>query len=131
MVSRRCHIILTDKPLAARAPMFPADGKAGAIVDFYGVVRGQEKEAPIEALEYEAYLAMAEKQLAEIAERLAEKFGAMEVEVEHRIGAVPAGEPSLHVRVRAAHRSEAFGLAEAIIDELKRDVPIWKKTPAK
>ena len=37
------------------------------------------------------------------------------------------GEPSLLVRVEAAHRGEAFAAAQFIIDELKQKVPIWKR----
>jgi len=33
----------------------------------------------------------------------------------------------LLVRVEAAHREEAFAAAQFIIDELKQQVPIWKK----
>ena len=44
----------------------------------------------------------------------------------HRIGMVPAGEASLYVRVEARHRREAFVACQSFIDQMKRDVPVWK-----
>jgi len=119
-------IRFTAEPLVPIAPVFPLNGRNGAVIDFYGVVRGQEKGVPIEGLNYEAYLPMAERELRRICAELEEPFPCRSVDFVHRIGAVAIGEPSLHVRVAAAHRAEAFDFARQLIDRMKEDVPIWK-----
>jgi len=130
MMTNRFHVVLTEKALPLDRPSFASDGATGAAVDFYGVVRGREEAGPIAALDYEAYLAMAQRSLEKIVEKLGQEHGAVAVRVTHRTGTVPVGEPSLHVHVETPHRGEAFKLAEAIISAIKRDVPIWKKARA-
>jgi molybdopterin synthase catalytic subunit len=114
-------------PLAPEMMAWPTDGRSGAILDFYGIVRGQENEQALRALDYEAYPSLAEKELTRIAQELSVRFPSQEITVIHALGTVPVGQPSLHVRVRARHRAEAFGLAQNLIDQMKQTVPIWKK----
>ena len=45
----------------------------------------------------------------------------------HRTGAVGPQEPIVAIHVGSAHRKEAFAACEWLIDELKRQAPIWKK----
>ena len=78
------------------------------------------------ALDYEAYVEMAEPKLAAIAAEEAERHGLCAVAVEHRTGTVPLGEPSVIVAASAAHRGEAFAGARAVIDRVKAEAPIWK-----
>ena len=99
---------------------------AGAMVDFWGVVRGIEDGSEIDGIDYEAHREMAEHQLRRIAEQAAERFGLKLVIVHHRIGFVAVGEPSLFLRVASPHRSEGFRASQWIMDELKKKVPIWK-----
>jgi MoaE-MoaD fusion protein len=97
------------------------DPRAGAIVTFTGVTR----EVP--ALEYEAYVPMAERKLAELAAAAIGRHGLCAAAVEHRIGAVPLSEPSVIVAASAPHRDAAFAGARELIDELKATAPIWKR----
>jgi molybdopterin synthase catalytic subunit len=99
---------------------------AGAVVEFWGVVRELEGEREIEGIDYEAHLTMAEHQLRLIAEEAAEKFQLRSVVIHHRVGFVPAGEASLFLQAKAAHRAAAFDASQWIVDELKKKVPIWK-----
>jgi len=100
---------------------------AGAVVDFWGIVRRLEDGHEIEGIDYEAHKAMAEHQMKVIADAAAETFRLNQVLLHHRIGFVPAGEASLFLRVRAQHRAAAFEASKWIVDELKKKVPIWKK----
>ena len=102
------------------------DGEAGAIVDFFGIVRAQEEGRLITGIEYEANMAMAEHQLNAIAEKAAADFALSQIIITHRIGFVKVAEPSLFLRVESGHRSAAFAASVWIIGELKRRVPIWK-----
>jgi len=97
--------------------------EAGAVVTFLGTVR---REPGLVALDYEVYESMALKQMARLADRAKEKFGVLEVAIVHRLGRIPVGRASVAIAVSAAHRREAFGAAEWLMDQLKRIVPIWK-----
>jgi MoaE-MoaD fusion protein len=97
------------------------DPRAGAVVTFSGVTR------EVERLEYEAYAEMAEERMAAIVSEAVERHGLCAAAVEHRIGEVPLGEPSVIVAVSAPHRGEAFAGAREIIDRVKAEAPIWKK----
>lgn len=120
-----CEILVTETPL--EEPPKNHQGDAGAIVDFWGIVRRLETGRDIHGIEYEAHREMAAHQLKQIAERAAEKFGLGLVTVQHRIGFVSVGEPSLFLRVASAHRGEGFRASQWIVDELKKSVPIWKR----
>jgi molybdopterin synthase catalytic subunit len=104
-----------------------AGAGCGAVVEFAGVVRGDEDGAAIAALDYEAYEAMARNEMARILRELAAEFPCEFVAVCHRVGRVLVGEVSIVVRIEAKHRAEAFGMLAAFMDCLKRDVPIWKR----
>ena len=119
-----CEISVTEAPLIA---LNSDVARAGAVVDFWGVVRPIEDGREIEGIDYEAHREMAEHQLQRIAQQAAETFGLDHVIVHHRIGFIGAREPSLFLRVISAHRGEAFRAAQWIVDELKKKVPIWKK----
>src|SRR5262249_29818730 len=95
-----CEISVTQASLAAPASDIAG---AGAVVDFWGVVRPIEDSRRIEGIDYQAHHEMAEHQLKRIAERAAERFGLDLVIVHHRIGFIAAGEPSLFLRVASAH----------------------------
>jgi molybdopterin synthase catalytic subunit len=97
------------------------DPAAGAVVTFSGVTR----EVP--ALEYEAYVEMAERRLAAIAAEAAARHDICAAAVEHRVGTVPLSEPSVTIAVSAPHRAEAFAAAREIIDRVKAEAPIWKQ----
>jgi len=100
---------------------------AGAVVDFFGVVREMEDGREIDGIDYEVHQNMAEHQMKIIADGAKEKFGLHQVLLHHRIGFVPAGESSLFLRVSSPHRAAAFEASKWIVDELKKKVPIWKR----
>jgi molybdopterin synthase catalytic subunit len=119
-----CDIRITKQPLGAADLHFSRT--EGAVIDFFGVVRTIENDRMIDGIEYEAFEAMAQRQLSLIADDALERHGLVSVIVRHRIGFVPAGEASLFVRVTARHRRAAFEGSSQIIERLKEAVPIWK-----
>jgi len=119
-----CEVSITQSPLDL--PARENDPASGAIVDFWGVVRGLEDGRGITGIEYEANRPMAEHQMRSLAEAAIGKFGLVKVLIRHRIGFVPAAEASIVVRVESARRSAAFSATQWIMDELKQTVPIWK-----
>ena len=124
MANSLCEVLMTDAPLEALKSNFAG---VGAIVDFWGAVRGLENGREIEGIDYEAHCEMAEHQLKRIAEQAVERFRLQVVIIHHRIGFIAVGEPSLFLRVASPHREEAFRASQWIVTELKKKVPIWKR----
>ena len=115
------HARVTAEPLSLDAlARLVADPGAGAIVTFQGMPRD------IERLDYEAYPEMAQERMAAILSDCAQRHGLIHAAAEHRVGSVPALEPSVIVAVSAAHRGAAFAGAREALDRIKAEAPIWK-----
>jgi molybdopterin synthase catalytic subunit len=116
------HARVTREPLALD-PLIERvrDPRAGAVVTFMGVTR------EVDHLDYEAYVEMAERQMAEIVQRAIERHGLCAAAAEHRVGVVALSEASVAIAASAPHRDAAFAGAREIIDEIKARAPIWKK----
>lgn len=100
----------------------------GAVLRFSGVVRAHENGETISGIEYEAFRSMVEHQFGLLFDQLAERWPAVgSVRLVHRLGFVPAGEPSLWVEVASPHRRDAFDACQWLIDSMKKVVPIWKR----
>ncbi len=116
------HVLISAQPLSReRVRAAVSDPGAGAIVTFEGVTR------EVARLDYEVYEAMARERLERIVRECARSHGVRVIAVEHRVGSVPLGEPSVLVAVSAAHRPEAFAAAREAIDRVKAEAPIWKR----
>ncbi len=118
------EVVLSRAALTRPEPRF--DAAAGGVVEFYGVVRGQEGPEAISGIDYEAHMEMARHQFDLLVKETCERFPVHGLTVHHRVGFVAVGEPSLFLRVSAAHRGPAFAAAEWFVDEMKQRVPIWK-----
>jgi molybdopterin synthase catalytic subunit len=116
------HVRVTDEPLALE-PLLERvrDPRAGAVVSFLGVTR------EVSELEYEAYVEMARREIAEIVRAAIDRHGLCVAAAEHRVGTVPLSEPSVVVVASAPHRDAAFAGAREMIDQIKSRAPIWKK----
>ncbi|HVY70744.1 MAG TPA: molybdenum cofactor biosynthesis protein MoaE [Verrucomicrobiae bacterium] len=99
----------------------------GAAVYFTGVVRGQEGEATISAIDYEAFPPMVERQFGLLFDEMETRWPVESVRLIHRVGVVKVNDASLWVEILAPHRGEAFAACQWLIDEMKRVVPIWKR----
>ena len=99
----------------------------GAVIYFLGVVRKQEGEAEISALDYETFEKMAVHQFHKLFDDVERRWPIESVRLVHRIGTVAVNEPSLWVEVTAPHRGEAFQACQFLIDGMKKVVPIWKR----
>lgn len=47
--------------------------------------------------------------------------------IAHRLGEVAVGECSILIAVSSAHRKEAFVVAEWLLEEVKKNVAVWKR----
>ena len=104
-----------------------ADDNAGGQVVFIGAVRNHSRGKEVTHLDYEAYGPMAEREMARIAQHATARFDLLKTAIHHRIGTLKVGEVAVVVAVSAPHRAAAFEACSFIIDELKKDVPIWKR----
>ena len=104
-----------------------ARGCAGAVVAFAGLVRADQQDGrTVTALNYEAYVPMAERQIQHLIAQTRARWSLEAVSVRHRIGLVGAGQISLAVIIAAPHRAEAYAASQFLVEGIKREVPIWK-----
>ncbi len=122
------ELALTQEAIARpQAWASPMGSETGSLVEFFGLVRATEGEDGIAALHYEAYAAMAEKVMREKIALLEKRHPCEAIRVVHRLGQVRVGEAAIYVGIRSRHRGEGFRMLQDFMDELKRDVPIWKR----
>ena len=119
---------IQEDPLALE-PLLQAteDPGSGALVVFYGTVRNTNDGRPVKSMSYEAHVGMAESVLETIEQETLAKFDVQHCRIQHRIGHLELGEPSVIIVVRSAHRADAYAASRYAIDELKQRTPIWKE----
>jgi molybdopterin synthase catalytic subunit len=99
------------------------DPKVGAVASFVGVVREV-------AMTLEHYPGMTEKALERIVAEAKGRWQVMDCTVIHRYGELAPTDQIVLVVVASAHRGDAFGACEFIMDYLKTQAPFWKKEAA-
>ena len=118
---------LTEAPLQVEPLLAETACEAcGALVIFAGTVRDHHEGRQVTALTYEAHLTLAEAAILAIEARFASEAPPLRIRIAHRIGPLALGETAVLVVVRAPHRAEAFRAAEAALEAVKSEVPIWK-----
>jgi molybdopterin synthase catalytic subunit len=108
-------------------PADHSDGTWGAEIRFLGIVRGTEAAATISAINYTAYLPMAEQVLQRIIIEMQALHGPHPVHIQHRLGVVAVGEPSIIITTAGKHSAETFARLQAYLHRVKTEVPIWKE----
>ena len=103
-----------------------ADSAAGAIALFIGTVRDHDHGRAVAELSYSAHPSGAE-QLRAVAEKVAARFPVRDLAALHRTGDLDVGDLAVVVAASADHRDEAFKACRALIEDLKANVPVWKK----
>ena len=99
----------------------------GAIVSFLGITRGTEGDAEVYALEFDAWQEKLGPVLENLANQACDTFGTLSVAMAHRTGRVEPQESIVSIHVASPHRKEAFQACEWLIDELKKQAPVWKR----
>lgn len=104
----------------------------GAAAIFTGMVRGITSRGDAHetvALEYEAYIPMAEAKMAQVAGEIRGQWPTVQgIAIVQRIGYLLPRTPTVLIACTAAHRDTGvFDAARYGIDRLKEIVPIWKK----
>ena len=100
----------------------------GAHDIFLGQVRADTIEGKtVGAIEYSAYESMANQKFHEIKEAAFEQFDVTFLHIYHSLGKVAVGEICLFVFVSSPHRKEVFEALHHIVEELKKEVPVFGK----
>lgn len=99
----------------------------GATSVFIGTTRDNFEGKRVVRLEYEAFEAMAVKELGKVVAEVRDKWEVHAVAIHHRLGIVAVTEASVVIAVSSPHRKEALEAVQFAIDKLKATVPIWKK----
>jgi molybdopterin synthase catalytic subunit len=102
------------------------DPSAGGIALFAGAVRNHDHGRDVVRLSYSAHPSAA-GELRLVCEKVATEFEVIAVAAVHRVGDLEVGDLAVVVAVSCPHRAEAFAACRALIDELKRTVPVWKQ----
>ena len=118
----------------SRAPLDPAAAlaavaavEAGANLVFVGTARAVTGNRVTLRLEYEAHEPLAVQVLAGLRSTAIDRFGLSACRIEHRLGLVEPGASSVVVAVSSPHRRESFAAGEWLMEQIKREVPIWKR----
>jgi molybdopterin synthase catalytic subunit len=137
-------VAISDGPIKANDELFRfmsnSDSSAGAVVSFCGVTRSDQiikhendgkavLTGHVTSLIYEAYVPMAESIMKSISNEANKKSGdcLRRIVIRHSVGTVAVGESSFLVIASSPHRSEAIAAVRLIVDDVKANVPIWKR----
>jgi len=120
---------ITVEPLSVdEAFAFIIDPSSGGSCIFVGTVRDADADGVVvTGLTYESWNDVAVDRLHEIADRLRDRWPIRKVALFHRTGDLGVGDASVVVAVSSPHRAEAFEACREGIEQLKHDVPIWKR----
>jgi molybdopterin synthase catalytic subunit len=122
---RRSAIV--NRPIDAAALIAEVSApECGAVSLFLGTVRDTNDGRSVDGIDYKAYAAMAEAELARILDESEKRFGVTSLVVEHRIGALAVGDASVGIAAAHSHRAAALDSVRYVIEEIKKRVPIWK-----
>jgi molybdopterin synthase catalytic subunit len=119
---------LTERPIdPSRLMAGLHNARAGAFVTFEGRVRAENDGRGVKALDYEAYVPLAEKEGRKIVKEAREKFHVTGALCVHRTGSMAPGDIAVWIGIASGHRASAFEACRYLIDEMKARLPVWKK----
>ncbi|MEU8707112.1 molybdenum cofactor biosynthesis protein MoaE [Streptomyces sp. NPDC048565] len=101
------------------------DDTAGGTSLFVGTVRNHDGGQDVGSLGYSCH-PTAGDELRRVAEKVVAEYPVRALAAVHRVGELSVGDLAVVVAVSCAHRGEAFAACRKLIDDLKREVPIWK-----
>jgi molybdopterin synthase catalytic subunit len=122
------RVAVVTGPIDSLAVLREVESPAhGAAILFVGNVRETNDGRAVDGMEYTAYVAMAEKEMAAIAREARDRFSGSFVVIVHRIGELSIGDASVAIATANAHRDAAYQASRYVIEQLKARVPIWKR----
>jgi molybdopterin synthase catalytic subunit len=117
---------IRDEPLSVDEVVNAVqDPAAGGTAFFVGTVRNHDHARAVTRLSYSAHPTAVE-QIRAVMDKIAADFPVQALAAVHRVGDLEIGDMAVVVAAAAPHRGEAFEACRRLIDDLKREVPIWK-----
>ena len=101
------------------------DDASGGLTLFVGRVRDHDKGLGVVGLDYSAHPTALEV-FRDVCARVAAEYDVMGLAAVHRTGSLDIGDIAVVVATASAHRGTSFDASRALIDTLKKEVPIWK-----
>ncbi len=119
---------ITPEFIASSITKHQSKTSIGAHNIFLGQVRADDINGKtVGAIEYSAYESMANQKFHDIRETTFEQFDLTCMHIYHSLGNVAVGEVCLFVFVSAPHRKEVFEALQHIVEQIKKDVPVFGK----
>ncbi len=102
-------------------------GEVGAWVEFRGIVRRIGEGAGVVAMTYDGHVRLIRKAVGRMADAVARAASApWDGRIVLRLGRVDVGDVGVVIATTSAHRAAAYEANLALLEGLKRQVPIWK-----
>ncbi|HFC92747.1 MAG TPA: molybdenum cofactor biosynthesis protein MoaE [Leucothrix mucor] len=99
----------------------------GATATFIGTMRDFNEGDDVASMFLEHYPIMTEKELHRLADKADKTWALLNTLLIHRVGLIYPTDPIVLVAVWSAHRKDAFEASRFLMEELKSNVPFWKK----
>lgn len=99
----------------------------GAIDLFIGTVRDNHNGQDVTGITYDVHEPIAKATFARICREAAGLWPDTHYAVIHYKGELPVGGTSIVIAVSAPHRAESFEACRYVIEEIKKQAPVWKQ----
>ena len=100
----------------------------GARLVFIGLVRDYNHlHSEVCSIEYHCYQEMAEQEGMQILQQALDKFAIRRAVCIHRIGLLQLQDTAIRLEIGSSHRLPALRACEYIMNQIKLQLPIWKK----
>lgn len=106
---------------------FVQDPSCGATNLFTGTTRNHHEGKKVTSLFYDCYEEMALRESKILLDDIKRKYNLTKALLFHKTGDAPIGEISLVTALSAPHRGPVLEATEELIDQLKQEIPVWKK----
>ena len=102
-------------------------GSDGALATFIGSMRDFNAGSTVASMHLEHYPAMTQHYLDKLCAQALAQWELNDILVIHRYGELAPGDDIVLVACWSAHRAAAFDACRAVMEQLKREAPFWKK----
>lgn len=128
-MSRHYAIEFSDQSLNInQALSFVSHPGHGGTDIFIGSVRNKNLGKDVLGVSYEIYQPLARQVLNTLCEQSINQWGQQQkIYIAHFYGRLDVKENSLVIAVSTPHRSEAFHACRFLLEEIKKQCPIWKQ----
>lgn len=103
-----------------------ADPEVGAVVVYFGIVKGRVGSSKVEELTYEYHEEQTREMLEKIAREASLREGIKYVSINHSIGSFKPGDIVFSVGVLGTGRKSSIETLKEVVERVKHEALIWK-----